>query len=768
MKTVFTLALSLIMFCLSAQISVKDADINQVFGEKGEIYFALPGSGHDANILTRIISIDNVSGDTIYAYANRKEFTRLQQNGDRQFLLLKHPGSLINVEMSSDPRQVLAWDYYPTYTAYEQIMQQFATDHPDICSLETIGVLPSGRKLLAARISDNVGVDEDEPEFLYTSTMHGDETTGYVLMLHLIDYLLTNYNIDPRVTDMVNNIDIWINPNANPDGTYAGGNNTVNGAQRYNANYVDLNRNYHDPEDGLHPDGEEYQPETLAFMALAENRSFVMSANFHGGAEVVNYPWDTWPRLAADNNWWMYVSHEYADTCQQYSPSNYFTGFDDGITNGYAWYTTSGCRQDYMNYFQQCRESTIEISDTKLVPANQLINHWNYNYRSLLNYMQQSTYGVRGIVSDSITGEPIKAQVFISGFDMDSSMVFTSLPVGNYHRLLKAGTYNITYFAEGYTPRTLHNIVVTDKTSVRRDVKLWNGGAIPAFTSSDTITHAGGSIQFTDNSGGNPSSRLWTFEGGNIATSTDPNPIVTYNEPGDYNVSLYVANAIGGNQLVREDYITVTPDYYLGNLNPTICYAKFFDSQGPDQNYTAGENLVSTFTAADPDRMLKITFTSLDIENSVDCANDVLNIYDGPDVSSPLIMSLCGNQLPGDIVTSIAGGSVTFSFHSDAANNNGGWSAIIRCDSGVGVSELKNESFKIYPNPVRYSSFVIESEDVIEYVELFDFAGRMVYQASIDAHKSHIPTGTFEPGFYFVKAKTKTGFVSGKLSVLTR
>jgi carboxypeptidase D len=35
--------------------------------------------------------------------------------------------------------------------------------------------------------------DEYEPEFMYTSTMHGDETVGYVLMLRLIDYLLTNY-----------------------------------------------------------------------------------------------------------------------------------------------------------------------------------------------------------------------------------------------------------------------------------------------------------------------------------------------------------------------------------------------------------------------------------------------------------------------------------------------------------------------------------------------------------------------------------------------
>ncbi len=766
MRTFFTLALSSIAFFLSAQVSVQNIDIDQLFGSQNEIYFALPGSGHDAVTLTKLISIDNIHGDTIFAYANRKEFARLKQNGNRGFLMLRHPGTRIIPQMTSDPRQVLDWNYYPTYTAYEQILQQFATDYPDICSLHTIGVLPSGRKLLAIRISDNVNVEEDEPEFLYTSSMHGDEITGYVLMLHLIDSLLTNYNQVPRITNLVNNIDIWINPLANPDGTYAGGNNSVYGAQRYNANYVDLNRNYRDPEAGPHPDGEAWQPETVFFMNFAEGRDFVMSANFHGGTEVVNYPWDTWSRFAADDNWWKMVSHEYADTCQAHSPGNYMTDYNDGITNGYAWYTITGGRQDYMNYFQQCREVTLEISDTKLVPANQLINHWNYNRRSLLNYMEQVTYGVRGIVTDTVTGLPIEAQLFISGFDKDSSMVFSSLPIGNYHRLLKAGTYNLTFFAEGYIPKTLHNIVVADKGTVRRDVKLWNGTAIPAFTSSDTLTHAGGTIQFNDISGGNPTSRLWTFEGGNMATSTEPNPVVTYNQPGEYNVSLYVSNAIGGNQLVRQDYITVTPDYYIGNLNPVTCYARLYDSNGPDGSYGAGENLVSTFTSADPQKVLRIRFTSLDIESSTGCSSDVLKIFDGPTTDSPLITSLCGSDIPEDILTSVAGGSVTFKFTSDAVNNYNGWSAVISCDTGVGISERDIPRISIYPNPVRNSSFVIESDETMDFIQISDLAGRIVYRETMNTERIQISVHSLRPGIYIVNAGTRRGSVNAKLQVI--
>ena len=70
-----------------------------------------------------------------------------------------------------------------------------------------------------------------------------------------------------------------------------------------------------------------------------------------------------------------------------------------------------------MNYFQHCREVTIELSNTKLLPASQLESHWNYNYRSFLNYIEQANYGITGTVTDSLTGEPLKAKVFIQNHD---------------------------------------------------------------------------------------------------------------------------------------------------------------------------------------------------------------------------------------------------------------------------------------------------------------------------------------------------------------
>ncbi len=388
---------------------------SEYFAENVEVYFKFEINYlSQINELTRIISIDNVNGLTVYAYANETEYNNFLKL-NISYEILPKPGELIIPKMSDDPREISDWDTYPTYDAYVQMMNDFATNFPSICKLVDAGTTVQGRKILFVKISDNVNVREAEPQFMYTSTMHGDETTGYVLMLRLIDSLLTSYGTNTRITNLIDNTEIWINPDANPDGTYHGGNNTVYGAIRYNANGYDLNRNFPDPVYGINPNE---QPETIVFKNIAEQNNFVLSANFHGGAEVVNYPWDTWTNgypdyiSHPDEDWYKFISHLFADTAQQYSPSGYMSDFDDGITNGGDWYVINGGRQDYMNYFMNSREVTIEISNTKLPSASQLPAYWNYLKRSFLNYMESGFYGVQGIVTDT-SGIPLKAKITV-------------------------------------------------------------------------------------------------------------------------------------------------------------------------------------------------------------------------------------------------------------------------------------------------------------------------------------------------------------------
>ena len=445
--------------------------------ERGEVYFSFqaeqPGVISNFQRLKSAISIDKFEHGQVWAYANQRGFDQLVNWGIEIELLT--PPSMLHQPAMSDfkgGRLNNDWDYYPTYEGYYDIMYQFAEDYPDLCEVVSIKTLSSGRELLFVHINDSLGVNQSEPEFMYTGTMHGDETAGYVMLLHLTDYLLSNYGTDSRITEMVNNIDIWINPLANPDGTYAGGNNTVYGAKRFNANNVDLNRNYPDPEDGTNPDGNSHQPETVAFMDFAEDHDFVMSANTHGGTEVCNYPWDTWSRRHADDDWWYYVCRMYADTAHEYSPAGYLTDLNNGVTNGYDWYSISGGRQDYMTYFHQGREFTLELSAQKLLPESQILNWWNYNYRSLLNYMEQVMYGVRGTVTSSQSGDPVKALIFFEDHDKDNSEVYSFADLGDYYRPIKAGIYDITFSADGFESKTIMGVEVADMDTTILNVSL--------------------------------------------------------------------------------------------------------------------------------------------------------------------------------------------------------------------------------------------------------------------------------------------------------
>jgi len=452
-----------------------------------ETYFKFKiNSKTELDKLTRVISIDNVQDNWVWAYANDSELAEFRSLG-YSYKALKHPGTLLpNVKMSTSVEKAKDWDSYPTYEAYVDMMYQFATDYPDLCEVYSIGSSVEGRELLVAKISDNVNQEEEEAEFFYTGTIHGDETTGYVLLLRLIDYLLQNYGTDDQVDNLVNNMEIYINPAANPDGTYAGGNSSVYGATRYNANGVDLNRNFPDPEDGDHPDGNSWQPETVAMMDFAEEHNFVMSANFHGGSEVVNYPWDTWPDLHADDDWYQMISHAYADAAQANSPSGYMDGFNDGITNGYQWYTVSGGRQDFMNYFHHCRETTIEISDTKLLPASQLPAHWNYNKDSMLEYMEATLQGIRGTVTNE-SGEPLDATITILNHDFDNSCVVTDPDLGDYYRPIAGGTYDLMYSAYGYIDQTIEGFSVPEDGIVEQYITL---EAAETINVTGTITNA--------------------------------------------------------------------------------------------------------------------------------------------------------------------------------------------------------------------------------------------------------------------------------------
>ncbi len=667
-----------VLVCGNIFAQKSQQELNQLMQQRNEYYFTFNLNGNDdLNAIAHTISVDRVDGTLVTAYANNKEFANFQKLGYE--VTLQTPPSLREEVAMWDGsnRAEYEWDSYPTYQAYEDMMFQFATDHPDKCEIITLGTLPSGRKIMIAHL--NVGARDGKPKFLYTSTIHGDETTGWIMMLHLIDYLLENPN-EPEVQTVMNNIDLYIGPNTNPDGTYHGGNNNVNGATRYNANGVDMNRNYADPHGNAHPDGNPYATETEWFMQFADENAFVMGANYHGGAEVMNYPWDNTYTLHADDAWYQYISHEYADLTHEVNP-NYMTDYNNGITNGAQWYMIGGGRQDYMNGYAQCREVTIECSNTKLPSGSQLPTFWNYNKNSIFAFMTECIYGIHGTVTDAANGQALNATITITNHDDQYSFVESHLPVGDYHRPIKGGTYDVTYACSGYYPQTF-TITVSDGETVIQDVQLEAGeGVIPDLSANMTDVSLGGSVNFTDNTwGANLVSWEWTFEGGEPATSNVQNPSgITYNTIGHYDVSLTVTNNDGLTETItKHNYINVSETYNMQNGTIETCNAMFYDDGGPNGNYHDRKDYTMTFLPNTPGGMLEAIFEEFALETNY----DFLYIYDGSSTNAPQIGEYTGLDSPDVVTATNSEGALTFRFSSDYGVNETGWKAIVHC---VGV-----------------------------------------------------------------------------------
>lgn len=99
-------------------------------------------------------------------------------------------------------------------------IQQAAADHPTIFALSSISIGTSyeGRTIWLGKISDNVGVDENEPEVLLTHHQHAREHLTVEQALYTLKILTDEYGTTQQITDLVNGREIWIVFDMNPDG----------------------------------------------------------------------------------------------------------------------------------------------------------------------------------------------------------------------------------------------------------------------------------------------------------------------------------------------------------------------------------------------------------------------------------------------------------------------------------------------------------------------------------------------------------------------
>ena len=557
--------------------------------ERGELVFTFTANSKDEiKQLSKIVSFDHGQDKnnplTIRAIANEQDFEKFL-SFNLSFTVPKELNEPKQVEMfnskvhkkqgvaAKNAAYTLSFplEAYPSYTQYVAQMNEFVSNHSDIARLVSIGTTSGSgssgysggaHELLFIVLSDNVDIREQEPRLMYTSSIHGDELAGYPSMLNLIDHFITAYESTgdsdhTRVKNLLDDSEIWINPLANPDGTFRTTNSNVNSSIRGNAYGIDMNRNYPAPDGTLHPDGKAYQYETTKFMEFAETYHFVVAGNFHGGEEVFNYPWDFTFDRPVDNEWWKFVGAEYALNAQNDSPSGYSDPNDNGtndgteyfdflksgstsqivgVTHGADWYQIDGGRQDYMNYELQCREVTVELSQTKTSPAESssinydILDLWNYNQEAYIEYLIQGTYGFRGVVKDIDTDAPLDARITIVGRDDQSlsrnSWVETELPLGDFYRPIEAGVYTILIEADAdcYLPVTLNRTITNYQTIDLGDILLQKvTDTAPSNSPVTEITATTATLNWDNINGASNYSVRYREQGTTTWTSTSSN-----------------------------------------------------------------------------------------------------------------------------------------------------------------------------------------------------------------------------------------------------
>lgn len=140
------------------------------------------------------------------------------------------------------------------YLTFPEVLATIDSLHslyPTISSgRDSIGYTTEGRVLWAFKISDNYGVDEDEPEIFFNSLIHAREPMAMEWLMAFAGYLCQNYGTDSNVTYIVNNREIWFVPVVNPDGyeynrlNYPSGGGMWRKNRRVSPGPVDLNRNW--------------------------------------------------------------------------------------------------------------------------------------------------------------------------------------------------------------------------------------------------------------------------------------------------------------------------------------------------------------------------------------------------------------------------------------------------------------------------------------------------------------------------------------------
>ena len=195
----------------------------------------------------------------------------------------------------------------------EELIAQAAA-YPAIAELHNIGQSINGQDITAVRVTRNPARTQlgRRPTTVYVGAQHAREWITPEMVRRLLDYYLTGYGTDPRITEIIDSNELWFIPVANPDGydfshdavrlwrknlrdNNGDGNITVGDG-------VDLNRNfptrwgYDNEGSSPNPGSDTYrgpgplsEPENQALDGLFAEVTPEFLVNYHSAAELLLY-----------------------------------------------------------------------------------------------------------------------------------------------------------------------------------------------------------------------------------------------------------------------------------------------------------------------------------------------------------------------------------------------------------------------------------------------------------------------------------------------
>lgn len=194
-------------------------------------------------------------------------------------------------------------------------LDEMVTSYPALVSKFSIGTTIEGRTIWCVKISDNAAADENEPEVLYTGLHHAREAMSIHNLIFFMQYILQNYTADSRISNIINNRELYFVPCVNPDGWNYNCTINPNGGGMHRKNRrdisptqtnkgVDLNRNYSvgfafdnvgssplENSDTYRGPSAFSENETQALRAFVNSRQFGMAFNYHSFGQLMVRPY---------------------------------------------------------------------------------------------------------------------------------------------------------------------------------------------------------------------------------------------------------------------------------------------------------------------------------------------------------------------------------------------------------------------------------------------------------------------------------------------